>query len=324
MSSRTVGIIGVVVLLAVFGALGGVWLMFVQPMFDQYKQDERTRQSLEETLDKLRETFAGYKPELMLDLWQRSLQPWRDAREERAKYFNLADWTKYEGQPEEGRMKKFWYFDEINRIVKEFYEKVYAKRGNYNAFPKNPLDMFNTPGQQQYQTRDITDKEIADNLSELTFGLKMCEFLLEHNVTQVNDMVLWPAWISKDHAEILGMKTVGIECVMTMRDLAKLMDDMRTADRYFSVNAIKITYPYIAYNVEPQLNISMIVSQANYLKRKVEQSEKAAAPAAGGPAGPGMPPGVAGRPQVQQAPVEEPSAVSKAWKWFKNNVLYIH
>jgi len=324
MSSRTANLLWGAILVVVLAAVGGVWFMFVQPMFDQYKQDERTRQSLEETLDKLRESFAGYKPELMLDLWQRSLQPWRQAREERAAYFNLADWTKYEGKPDEGRMKKFWYFEEMNRLVKEFYDKVLAKRNSYNTFPKNPIDMFQIPGQQAYQSRDITDKEIADNLSELTFGLKVCEFLLDHNVTQVNDMALWPGWISKDHAEILGMRTVGVECVMTMRDLAKLMDDMRTADRYFNVNAIKITYPYIAYNVEPQLNVSMIISQANYLKRKVEQSERAAAPGSGGPGGPGMPPGVTGRPQVQQVTAEEPNAISKAWKWFKNNILYIH
>lgn len=324
MSARTANLLWAALLVVVLTAVGVVWFVFIQPLFDQYKQDERTRQSLEETLDKLRETFAGYKPELMLDLWQRGLQPWRQAREERAIYFNLADWTQYEGKPEEGRMRKFWYFEEMNRIVKEFYDRVYAKRGNYNAFPKNPLEMFNIPGQQAYQARDITEREINENLSELTFGLKMCEFLLDHNVTQVIDMTLWPAWISQDHAEILGMRTMGVECVMSMRDLAKLMDDIRTADRYFSVNAIRISYPYIAYNVEPQLNVSMIITQANYLKRKVQQSERTAAPAAGGPAGPGMPPGMAARPQVQLAPVAEPGAISKAWKWFKNNILYIH
>ncbi|HPO31127.1 MAG TPA: hypothetical protein PKX28_07790, partial [Candidatus Hydrogenedentes bacterium] len=80
MSSRTANLLWGAILVVVLAAVGGVWFMFVQPMFDQYKQDERTRQSLEETLDKLRESFAGYKPELMLDLWQRSLQPWRQAR----------------------------------------------------------------------------------------------------------------------------------------------------------------------------------------------------------------------------------------------------
>ena len=100
------------------------------------------------------------------------------------------------------------------------------------------------------------------------------------------------------------------------------------ADRYFSVDGMKITYPYIAYNVEPQLQVQMLLTQANYRKAFVEGADKEGAAPPGAPGAPGAAPGgfaALQRPtDVQRAPVEEPGVFGKAWKWFKTNVLVMH
>ena len=317
-------IIGTLVLLAIFAGLGAGWYLYVKPKFDQFKQDERMQASLEETYKKLNESFGGFKPELLMDQWSKNLQPWRQARTERSAYFNYGDWYEHEKAPQEARMLKFWYGEASDKMMQDLYAKIYAKLGRYDTYPQDIRTMLNVAMEQDWQGRDVTDKEIDDNLANLAFGIKVVELLLDNNVSQLAAMSVWPKRIAGEYAEMIAIQTVGLQFSASMRDFVKLMETLRQEERYFSVDGIKITYPYIGYNVEPQIQVQLLLSQSNYLKNRVESGEGDAKPGApgGGPAMPQMPGGKKG--EVQQAPVAEAGAVAKAWKWFKNNVLYIH
>ncbi|NLV40187.1 MAG: hypothetical protein GXY15_03030 [Candidatus Hydrogenedentes bacterium] len=321
-------IIGVLVLTAVFGALGAGAYFFAKPMFDQYKEDERLRQSLEQTLTSLRDNFQGYVPDLLINGWQEKMQPWRDARTERSAYFSFGDWFDTEKPPVEARLRKFWYVEVTNKAIQDFWTEVYAKTRSYETFPQDVRKLFGVAAEQDWQGRDVTDAEIERNMFQLSFGLSACRFFLKNNVTQMSNMSIWPRRTAKEYGDMLAMQTLGAQLTIPARDLVKMFEELRMADRYFSVDGMKITYPYIAYNVEPQLQVQMLLTQANYRKQFVEGSDKADAAAPGAPGAPGAAPaGFAAlqRPtDVQREPVAEPGAIGKAWKWFKRTVLVMH
>ncbi len=317
-------IIAASVLVAVFAALGAFAYFFVKPLFDEYKEDERLRQSLEQTLVNLRDNFHGYSPELLMNAWQDKMQPWRAARVERSAYFNFGDWYEREQPPEDARMRKYWYVEATGKMLQDLYTEIYAKVNRYDAYPQDIRRTFNVATEQDWQGRDVSDDEIARNMDRLAFGVSVCRFLLGNNVTQVGGMSLWPRRFAKEYGDMLAMQTVGLQFTIATRDLVKMLEDLRMSDRYFCVDGIKITYPYIAYNVEPQLQVQMLLSQAFYRRQFVEGGGAAG----GGAAGPaGVSPELVAfrRPsEVERAPVVEPGVFGKAWRWFKQNILVMH
>ena len=316
-------IIGAIVLIAILGGLGFGYFQYIQPQFDAYTKDEKLRASLDETFKHLEETFQGYKPELLMNAWQNKLQPWRAAREERAGYFNYGDWFIHDKPAQDSaRMVKFWYSDTANKMTQDFYTELYKKFGRYDTYPQDLRTAVGAASDQDWQSRDVTDAEVVRNLDKLAYGLSACRFLLKYNVPQVTQLRLWPPRIAEEYAQMLVVQTVGVQFSITAKDLVKMMDDLRTGDRYFTVDAIKVTYPYIAYKVEPQLQVSMLMSQAFYRKPFIEKSENSAGAAGVGQPGMGPAAVVPARPNLP--PPEEPGAIGTAWKWFKNNVLYIH
>ena len=320
-------IIGTTVLALVFGALGFAYFQYIQPQFEQYKKDEKLRASLEDTYKSIQVAFQGYQPELLMNAWQNKLEPWRNARNERAAYFNYGDWFNHEKPAKDSdRMVKFWYSDTANKMAQDFYGELYKKYGRYDTYPQDFRAAVGAATDQEWQGRDVTDAEVNRNLEKMAYGLSVCRLLLKYNVPQVAQLRLWAPRITDEYAQMLLAQTAGVQFTISAKDLVKMLDDLRTGDRYFTVDALKITYPYIAYNVEPQLQVSMLLSQARYRKVFVENSEAAqGAPGAPVPGAPGVP-GASPMPLRPPGPppLEEPGVIGSAWKWFKNNILYIH
>lgn len=307
-------IIGVIVLVAVFGAMGAAWQFHFKEIFDGYKQDDKLRETLESTYDQLAETFQGYKPELLINEWQNYVQPWRNAREERAGYFNLGDWFDVEFTPDENRMLKFWYTEESEKMLRDLYTKVYEKMGGYDRFPQDMRSILKVQTVEDWGGKDITPFEIELNLNYLSFGQSLTEFLLDSRMTSVSALSIWPRRVPGLYAGLLEFQTVGVQCTITAKDLVNMLDKLRQEPRYFSVEAMKISYAYIAYNVEPQLNVSMLISQARYITPKDEtETPMASRPVAARDA--------AG---ARVSTTAEEGMFSKAWRWFKRTVLVMN
>ena len=312
-------IIGIIVLVAVFGALGAGYVQYIQPRFDAYKKNEQMRAALEETYTKLSTDFQGFKPELLIDAWQNKLQPWRDAREERATYFNYGDWFMHEKPAQDtARMVKFWYSDTANKMAQDFYTELYKKYGRYDTYPQDFRTALGAATDQEWQNRDVDESAVNRNLDKLAYGLSACRLLLKYNVPQLSQIRLWNTRITDEYKQMLYAQTVGLQFTIATKDFVKMMDDLRTGDRYFSVDALRVTYPYIAYNVEPQLQVSMLLTQTKYRKGFIEKSEET--PQGAKPGGPNamLPPKPTAPPPV------EPGPVGKVWKWIKTNILVMH
>jgi hypothetical protein len=308
--------------------MGAVWQFYYKEIFNGYKQDDTLRATLENTYKQLTETFQGYKPDLLIEERQSKIQPWRNAREDRGKYFNFGDWYDIQETPEEARMLKFWYADVTNKMLAEFYAKVYERFGSYDRFPQDISALMGVAKESDWAGRDVSLEEVQLNLQLLSWGFSLSSFLLDSKVSSVSAIVPWPRRRPTFYGEMLRFQTVGLRFTITTRDLVRMLENLRQESRFFTVDSLRITYPYIAYAVEPQLDVRMLLSQADYVKQKDEEPGAATLGTPGAPGAPGMPgrPLLAGNIPVREqksTPAVEPSAIYRFWVWFRRNVLYI-
>lgn len=313
-------IIGFLLLLAVFGVMFAVWQFHFKEIFDGYKEDDRMRDALEGTLTQLQENFQGYKPELLIEQWQNQIQPWRDAREERARYFNFGDWYDIDLVPPEARMLKFWYTEETNKKLYDLYVKIYERMGGYDRFPNDLRAKFNVAKEEDWSGRDVTWPEIEQNLRQLNFGINLASLLMESNVTLVRDIVIWPRRVPEGYDDMLGLQTVGLHLSIPAKDLVKFFDNLSQEPRYFTVDGISLSYPYIGYQVEPQIEVQMLLTQANYRKPADEKEPDLTADGGIPQSQQMMNRDADERPRRQEV---SQGVFAKAWRWFKRVVLYM-
>ena len=322
-------IAGLLIFALIGGGFFGVWHFFFKELFAGYQQDSALKDSLEATLKQMEDNFSGYKPELLIDEWQNMVQPWRNAREERAKFFNFGGWYDIEIKPQEDRILKFWYTEETNTMLMELYKKVYEKMGGYDRFPLDLRAMLNVPKEEDWSGQNVTKEQIDLSLRKLQFGIQISEFLLKANIGSLTTIAVWPRRFPEAHQQMLGLQTVGLNFTMTARDLVRFLESLRQEQRYFTVDALRVTYPYISYAGEPQLNVRLLLTQANYRPPHEESAPGAAVAGAPGAAfGPGgspmvIPPREIDPDRITVKP-EELGPVGRFWKWFKRTVLYMN
>jgi hypothetical protein len=314
-------IIGFISLCAVFGVMFCVWQFHFKEVFAGYKEDDRMRASLEDTLTQLQENFQGYKPELLIEEWKNKVQPWRDAREERAGYFSFGDWFDIDVKPQEARILKFWYTEESNKMIYDLYAKVYERMGGYDRFPNDLRKILNVAKEEDWEGKDVTWPEVEVNLRQLSFGIKLATMFLDANVSSIKDIVAWPYRVPDTYSGMLGLKTVGLHITIPAKELVKMLEKIGQEPRYFNVDSIKISYPYIAYAVEPQLDIQFLLTQANYLQPKDPQ-EPTVVSSAGEANSQGDRQMATSRRRGRE-PEVAPGAVQRFWRWFKRVVLYM-
>jgi len=314
-------IIYITVLLLSFSLFAGIYYFFLQKQLVEYKKDEDLKKTYEAALMDLEQTFSQTDPETLIREWRTQVIPWEEALKQRAKFFNISNWAEHEVPPKEGVILKFWYEEQAQKMVQQLYEKVGEKMGRYDLFPQDIRRSLGVLTLEEISRLDITEQMVNKELAKLAFGIKMCEFLLNSKMASIDEIVYWPPIIrSPDFEKLLSFYLFGIRCTITMKDFVNFVEEkMRLSDRYFNINAVRIQYPYIAYNTEPLLQVELIISQASYtpppkedINLQYRAQMSATAPARQREAG------------ASATAAEQAGFFSKAWKWFKRNILYMN
>lgn len=339
---------------AILLAFGAVYQFYIKPQLAKYAADLELKNTLEAKFHELETNFSGVLPEVLTAEWRAQVQPWTNAKLERARYFTFGDWNEHETPPKEGPViLKFWYDETSRKMLGDLYQRVAERLGNYYLFPADIRQNLEIPTLEQWQNTDVTEQMVNQALSRLAYGINLCKMLLDAKVTSVRDVRLWPRRRLPALGDLLEFQTAGLSFTITMRDFVNFMEQLRTADRFWTVEALKITYPYVAYPTEPQLQVDMLLTQAGFVGgRKAgaggEAPAGAAVPAAaqagGTPSSSAPTPAVdvtgttaqeAYQQMMQTRPMltpkraqqqaEEPTTfLGKAWKWFKYYVLVMH
>jgi len=322
--------VSALILVAVLGAFGAVYQFYFREKLETYKQDRLFKDELEKTYQALETDFSGYKPDVLIRAWKGVVQPWNDAIADRAKYFNCGDWYEHESAPEEGPILKFWYDDESNKMIWDFYQKVLTAMGTYNRVPADIRAMLGVPYVSEWAGINVTKQDVRLALDRLSFGLSACELLLDAKATRIDNVVLWPHRQDQKSGKLLKLHTVGLAFSMTLKDLVAFIDSLRTQDRYFNIDAMSISYRYIAYPVEPQPDIQMLLTQGEFAPPKERPGGvRSLQPSAPGGGGGGSARELFARGFGRNRPEREdrmaqkpPGPFGRAWKWFKRHVLY--
>ncbi len=325
-------IIYVLILAAVLSVYVAVYQFYFKEKLALYRQDVQLRDTLEGAYANLQEKFGGAKPEVVVREWRTQIQPWSDAVLDRAKYFNYGDWfIPRETIPTQSTgILKFTYDEMANKMVADLYKRVGEKMGQYDLFPEDIRQQIGIPSLEDLAGVDVTLDQVKEHLSRLTFGIRLCDLLLDAKATSVEKITIWPVRKEKN---LLDYQTAGLAFTIAMKDLTSLFEEtLHTADRYFSIDALKITYPYVGYNVDPELNIEMLLTQGAFSGMpKLKEGAAGEAGAAGG--APGVKPGAGATPSARDVydrnmnrpprqQYQEPGFFGKAWKLFKRYVLY--
>lgn len=317
-------IVYVAVLAAVLAAFGAVYQFYFKLKLEEYAADERWLASLEATFSQLENTFSGYKPDTLITAWRSEQQPWADAVDSRVGYFNFGNWLDVEGRPGEGEMWKFWYEKQVNNRLWELYQKVGQTMGGYAFFPQDIRDNVGVKSIEDWQSGDVTERDVMAELQLLEIGVKACELLLDNRASSVRDLHIWPVRVDQRFGNNLRFRTIGLSFTMAPRDFVAFLENLRLADRYFHVDALRIVNTCIACQTEPHYTVEMLLSQARYFPPDQGDGPAGIVMAGGAPAG-----GAqamfntmeGGRANRRAEPEPEPGIFGKMWKWFKYYVL---
>lgn len=325
-------VISALILFAILGGFGAVYQFYLAEKLQQYRDDEAVRDQLEAAFVDLQNTFSGIQPEVLVTAWRAEVQPWTATLQARSTRFDANDWYEIELYPEDGRqIVKFWFDEQVNAQFTELYQQVRETPGLYRfPSPDQVRASLGIPSLAELENMNLSQQDAYRNLRRLSFFRSVSDLVLRARVSSVNDIILWPRRQVQEHNQLLNLQSIGLDINMTARDFVSFVDNqLRTADRHFTIEGMRVSYPYIAFRDEPQLRIQMIITRAQYLRRQEGTgggggggAAQQAGAGAGGSAVDLYALGQLRRQrEAEQEVVAEPGPIGKAWKWFKRVVL---
>lgn len=338
-------IIYATVLIAVFGACFAVYQFYFKAKLEKYAQDKELLENLNAAYTGLNTTFRDEDPDVVIAKYSSVVEAWREAIEARVTYFNDVDWREHEKPPEDVFILQFWYGEQTREMTTALWEKAQAKYGAevYQRFPLDVQTMLGVAYAEQWQGYDITKELVTGQLERLSYGISVFELLMDHNAKVIRQVSLYDNVPSGFIGSDVEYARVGLSFVMEVKDLVALVETMRSADRYFSIEGMKVSHPYLGVRYEPQMEVEMFLLRTKPTEKfltgaSVTLAQAGASPsgglaaaASGGAPAPGTAQGAYNsqfslraddaddRGRVVEPP---PTGLKKAWRWFKRTVLF--
>lgn len=310
------------ILLLVLASFGAVYQFYFREKLEQYNKDRKFREDLEAAAQDISSFFSGTAPETVITRWRNEVQPWAEALQDRASFFDIAGWYEHENPPEQGRILSVWFGEELRKMEDKLYQDIAEKAPNIYPFPENILNSLDVKRQndEARQAQEITIPFANEQLARLAFGTRFLDLLLEEKILGLNEIAVWPRRQDKNHKGQIVLQTAAADVNIYMRHLVHLLEVLRRQKRYFHVDAIKVSNPIIATESaqqEPYVRAQLLITQGVF-------SGTADAGAAGSAKSlfEMSTAKTAVKPPV--VPVEEPGFMGTAWKWFKRNILYMN
>jgi hypothetical protein len=248
-------IVIVAILVLVVIVSGIVYQIFLKESLDKYREDHTRLKELVAKSVELDVLFNKTKPEAILEACEEHKPVWDDAIAERATLFDLSDVLDMDPIPED-KWPKFWYEEEYQKRLQQLNQLSFEKRV---AIPNTT---FGAPDPQQLTDYNVTKEQAEQWLQLLQLGTAGIRLLLDANVLQIDQAVLYP--VHKEH-EVLDTYTYGFVFYIYLADLTKFMHDLSLRDdKYYNVQAIRIRNGQLRSYDNPPLHVEMVLSRAVY------------------------------------------------------------
>lgn len=329
-------ILYVLVLVSMVAVCFCVYQFYFKAKLTKYAQDKALLESLSAAYKGLNSTFKDEDPDTVIAQHSAVVESWKDAISVRLPYFNDSDWREYEKPPEDVFILQFWYGEQTARMTKELWEKAQKKYGVqvYQRIPMEIQTMLGVHYAEEWQGYDITPKLVTDQLERLKYGISIFEMLMDNNAQYISRVALYDPKPAGFIGNTVEYSRAGLAFSMEMEDLVKFLEKLRTSDKFFSVEGIRVTHPRILMKYEPMMEVELFLLRAHPITDATGTVGGGGAVSMVPPVTPGAN-NVAGllAPTARRSsmaigddeaptPQPEPSGVAKFWKWFKRTVLF--
>lgn len=248
-------VVAVLILVCAFGAMGGVYQFYVKARMRDLSQHLAKERNLESKITDLQNTFSGTKPEILLKSWRGEAQPWADAVEDRTSFFRLGDDADLSWDVPEEKIARFYYNEQYPKVVESL--RTYAE----NNFCDLREFSFDLPTPNSLKGTSPSRRQVSGWLARHEFGASMARMLVDAKASSIDEIYLWPAFDMEFGVdERIELRSTGLRFEMDMKDLILYLDKLRLEDRYWSVDAIKITNPTLRDSFA-RIQVSMVLTQ---------------------------------------------------------------
>lgn len=260
-------IITILALILILGAMGATWQFYFKEKLQAYTEAEDEMNRLEQRLTSLNQKFKGRNPEVVLAAVRGAVGPMKQAAQARSRFFTMNDmWAEEKVPEDQATMVKFYY----EQQYKEKYAEV--QRRAYTNTPPTllPADFmtqfFQVPDPTQLMNMAVNKGDVEKWLTQINFGMAVIDMLTQNKAYQVTQMLVWEP---REEFQVLEMRTVGLAFTMQAESLINFLETLREADRYYSVNALRIQNRVLTATYgSPYLEVEMLLTFARYLPEK--------------------------------------------------------
>ncbi len=265
-------IVALSVLVIILLILGAGYVFYYIPRIESYKQHLADRDSLVKALTNLETVFDKTKPDALISATRNSVQPYADEVLRRSTFFRWGETSEIEAIPE-GKILRFYYEEKYKEMMAKLDQEIFSRSPRF-VYPKK----FNVPEPASLAGKTLTEKAMLAYFADIEFGGEAVKMLADAGALEVRDLEISPTY---KQGLLLDRRTVGCTISITLENLVKFLDKLRLADRYFSVDALSIQNQYLAYPLEPPMEVSLLISQAAFIKPLTPEDATSGAGAAG-------------------------------------------
>lgn len=264
------------IVVVTLGVTYAVYEFYVKKTLTRLSEHQAERKQLEDKIKSLEETFEKTNPEVVLSTWRGEMEPWIQAVNQRSNFFNMADMPMSTKIPEEA-IPRFYYREEYPKLSDRLVNLGYRRA----CILQNTT--FDVPTVEEISRTNPTREEVSEWLTKYKYASAMTELLIDANAREILDVSVWPPRVSANGK--LEIHTTGFSfTISTMRDLVKFLEDLSISNRYFAVEALKISNQTLRAPGVP-LHVELILSQARFF----EKGQGGGSTAGGAPGDPGLP-----------------------------------
>lgn len=270
-------IITSLIVVVTLGVTYAVYEFYVKKTLTRLSEHTAELEELEDKIKSLEETFEKTSPEVVLSTWRGEMEPWIQAVNQRSNFFNMADMPMSTEIPEEA-IPRFYYREEYPKLSDRLVSLGYERGCILNNTIFAPI-----PTVEGISGSNPTREQVTEWLTGYKYASAMTELLIDANAREIFDVTVWPPRVSANGK--LEIHTTGFSfTISTMRDLVKFLEDLSISNRYFAVEALKISNQTLRAPGVP-LHVEMILSQARFF----EKGQGGGATAGGASGDPGLP-----------------------------------
>ncbi len=256
-------IIAILIVALLAGGVFAVYQFYLKERLEKYAEDQLRLEQLEEKYTDLKEKFNNTQPKVVIEDVANRVNPWKEAVDQRGKYFNVGNFREFDPVPDEVLSYKLYYLERAPEVYNSFNEYLRGE-GKEGAVGVNLW--FNAPPPERVTDLRPNKLEVGIWLAAMQFGHSFVKMFVDANVITLSQMRLWEPRVDR---QLLTAYTAGVQFEMTMEDLVTFLDKLRfDRDRYFDVNGISIKNPYLmgAYADNPWLQVEMLVTTTEYIE----------------------------------------------------------